>query len=242
MSKTCDKCGAKLNDDAKFCNSCGSEVHDGEVTSTDNTERRNKIIIVSLLVIIAILALFLVSMQFDFKGTPTITINADSAITTSDYVTVSLKAATGEGLSDRDISIKFENEENSYEYAEKTDENGNISIKTDLLPGTYEIICKFDGDEQYHQANATGEIEISEPEPDYMSYDYVISFDETDSDGDGYVYLNDMNLAHTPVDSQNQMFEDSDDDHDGKLNEKEYYKFMYKLNYDRGSYGLSNVN
>lgn len=47
-----------------------------------------------------------------------------------------------------------------------------------------------------------------------------------------------MNLAHTPFDIRDQMYTDSDDDNDGRLNHDEYYKFMYKLNYDRASYGL----
>ena len=34
------------------------------------------------------------------------------------------------------------------------------------------------------------------------------------------------------------MFADSDMDGDGRLNRAEYYKFMYKLNYDKSSYGL----
>ena len=47
-----------------------------------------------------------------------------------------------------------------------------------------------------------------------------------------------MNIVHTPKNIQERMFADSDDDSDGKLNHDEYYKFMYKLNYDYHSYGL----
>lgn len=75
-------------------------------------------------------------------------------------------------------------------------------------------------------------------EIDYQEYSYSHSFEDTDSDGDGFVTLNDMNLAHTPFDIRDQMYADSDDDNDGRLNHDEYYKFMYKLNYDRASYGL----
>ena len=75
-------------------------------------------------------------------------------------------------------------------------------------------------------------------EIDYESYYYSNSFEDTDTDGDGYVTLSDMNLAHTPFDIRDQMYTDSDDDNDGRLNHDEYYKFMYKLNYDRASYGL----
>ena len=47
-----------------------------------------------------------------------------------------------------------------------------------------------------------------------------------------------MNIAHTPKNMVNKMFSDSDDNKDGRLNHDKYYKFMYKLNYDKSSYGL----
>ena len=91
-------------------------------------------------------------------------------------------------------------------------------------------------------ANTTTEISSqvtsTSTEPDYESFSYTHSFEDTDTNGDGYVSLSDMNIAHTPRNIQNQMFADSDDDGDGRLNSHEYYKFMYKLNYDRSSYGL----
>ena len=75
-------------------------------------------------------------------------------------------------------------------------------------------------------------------EIDYQAYRYSHSFEDTDSDGDGFVTLNDMNIANTPFDIRDQMYGDSDDDNDGRLNHDEYYKFMYKINYDRASYRL----
>lgn len=84
----------------------------------------------------------------------------------------------------------------------------------------------------------TQEINVKQAEPDYQSFYYTHTFEDTDKNRDGYVLLSDMNIAHTPKKVQNQMFADSDDDNDGKLNHDEYYKFMYKLNYDSHSYGL----
>ena len=81
-------------------------------------------------------------------------------------------------------------------------------------------------------------VTVKQAEPDYESYSYTWTFEQTDRNGDGYVTLSDMNIAHTPVNVRNQMYADSDDNGDGKLNRHEYYKFMYKLNYDKHSYGL----
>lgn len=78
----------------------------------------------------------------------------------------------------------------------------------------------------------------NDPEPDYESYHYSNSFEDTDRDGNGYVTLSDMNIAHTPQNIINQMYSDADMNGDGKLNRHEYYKFMYLLNYDYESYGL----
>ena len=54
-----------------------------------------------------------------------------------------------------------------------------------------------------------------------------MTFEDTDADGDGYVMLSEMIFEHTPEETRMQMFADSDDDKDGKLNKHEYYKIMY---------------
>ena len=238
MTKFCPECGKKLNDDVAFCPNCGEKVDVPSVKSNDNL-KRTKLITIAVIAIIVIIGALFISGHIDPKGTPHITISGDSGLTTEDSIKISLKSTTDEGLSDKTIHVTFKNDDGKYEFEEKTNSNGNIKINTDFLPGTYEVTCEFDGDLEYHETSLTKEVTISEPEPDYESYQYSNSFEYTDKNGDGYVYLSDMNIAHTHQDIQNRMFADSDDNHDGKLNSHEYYKFMYKLNYDRSSYGIA---
>ena len=117
-------------------------------------------------------------------------------------------------------------------------EEGAATVYPSVEVGDYDVICEFEGDSKYSPATATKKVTVKQAEPDYQSYSYTHSFEDTDKNGDGYVLLSEMHIAHTPEDIQNRMLADSDDDGDGKLNHDEYYKFMYKLNYDRSSYGL----
>lgn len=239
MTKFCPECGEKLNDDAAFCHNCGEKVDD-QTSKSDNELNRTKIItIAAIIAIIVIIGALFLSGHIDPKGTPHFTIKDQNGLTTDDSIKISLKSVTDEGLADKTIHIQVKNDDGDYKFEEKTNSKGNVNINTDFLPGTYDVICEFDGDMEYHETSLTKEITISEPEPDYESYQYSNSFEYTDKNGDGYVYLSDMNIAHTPQDIQNRMFADSDDNHDGKLNSHEYYKFMYKLNYDKSSYGIA---
>lgn len=237
MTKFCPECGTKLNDKEAFCPNCGEKVDNISIKS-DNDLKRTKMITIAVIAIIVIIGAVFIIGHIDPKGTPHITIKGESGLTTEDSVRISLESVTDEGLADKTIHILFKNDDNRYEFDEKTNSNGNVKINTDFEPGTYDVICEFEGDFEYHETTLTQEVTISEPEPDYESYSYSNSFEDTDKDGNGYVYLSDMNMPHTPQDAQNRMFADSDDDHDGKLNSHEYYKFMYKLNYDRPSYGI----
>lgn len=117
-----------------------------------------------------------------------------------------------------------------------------LLLSTNFFSEPAETAANVENETQLDDANTTviesEEAQAEPSEPDYESYSVPVSFEDTDTDGDGYVLLNDMNIAHTPQDVQYQMYADSDDDGDGKLNYHEYYKFMYKLNYDQASYGL----
>ena len=149
------------------------------------------------------------------------------------------------------MQINFKNGAKSYNFTATTDNAGLANIIPNIEAGEYDIEVKFLGDDKYSKSSTTGKVNVeskiteidskvtsTRTEPDYESYSYTHSFEDTDKNGDGYVYLSDMNIAHTPKNIINKMFADSDSDGDGRLNRAEYYKFMYKLNYDKSSYGL----
>lgn len=237
MTKYCDQCGEKLdNDNAQFCNKCGTPVEDSPKETKKHNNKKTIIILLVAIIILLIMLIF-ISGALDFRNSTNITIKTSSPMESSDSFQVALEDSEG-GVSEKNIKITFKNDKNTYNFTAKTNQNGIATINPSVELGDYEVICEFEGDSDYKPHSVTKPITIKKQEPNYESYSYSHSFGETDTDGDGYVVLSEMNIAHTPEYVQNQMFADSDDDGDGRLNQHEYYKFMYKLNYDFHSYGL----
>lgn len=248
MVKYCSKCGEKLEDDASFCQNCGAKS--GEATKS---EKNNNPLILGLIaaVLILILGIGFITGGFGIFGENTsIIFISESPVANSGNFTVELTDGS-QGISSKEIEITFKNDENSYTFNGETDNAGLVNVVSNVEEGDYEVTASFAGDSDYKSSSATASYKVeakateidsqvtsSRTEPDYQSFSYSHSFEDTDTNGDGYVYLSDMNIAHTPRDIVKQMFADSDDDNDGRLNHDEYYKFMYKLNYDKSSYGL----
>lgn len=240
MKRYCDQCGNQINDDSeKFCSKCGASLP--EITTQNNTLQflnDKRIIIVLLVVIIALISmLILISGAIEFRTAPALDIETSSDMTNEDdfKVTLTDNDTAIEGV---EIKVTFTNNQKNYEYSAKTNEKGIATVHPSVEVGDYDVVCEFEGDSKYSPVSSTKEISVKQAEPDYQSFTYSHSFVDTDENRDGYVVLSEMNIAHTPKNIQNRMLADSDDDGDGKLNHDEYYKFMYKLNYDRGSYGL----
>lgn len=231
MVKYCSNCGTKLDDEDEFCKNCGEKQ-----TSKQNTN--SIIIIAGLVILIIILGIVLMATM---KADSELIITSGSAITADDEFSVKL---TGKdtALAGKNIHIVFKNGETTFDFNRTTDENGKASLIPEIPLGNYTVTCRFDGDDKYSACDASGEITVKEAEPDYMSYEPFISFVHTDSNGNGYVEYNEMNLAHTPINIGTQMFSDSDEDGDGRLNDYEYHKFMYILNNERPKYGLEEIH
>ena len=240
MKRYCDQCGAEISDESEmFCSNCGSALN--EIASVKNDSSHNKIIILLLCFIIGLLVLFIVFTSFGNifapKETPALDILTGSSMTNEELFNVKLSGEKG-GISSANIRITFSDGKNSYDFNAKTNANGIAEITPAVDLGDYEVTCEFEGDDKYSPATQSKSVTVKQAEPDYESYSYSHTFEDTDKNGDGYVTLNDMNIAHTPKNIREQMYADSDDNNDGKLNSHEYYKFMYKLNYDKHSYGL----
>ena len=248
MVKYCSKCGEKLEDDASFCQNCGAKS--GEATKS---EKNNNPLILGLIaaVLILILGIGFITGGFGLFGDNTsIIFISESPVANTGNFTVELNDGS-QGISGKEIEITFKNDKNSYTFNGVSDNNGFVNVIANVEEGDYEVTASFAGDSDYKSSSGTASYKVeakateidsqvtsSRTEPDYQSFSYTHSFEDTDTNGDGYVYLSDMNIAHTPRDIVKQMFADSDDDNDGRLNHDEYYKFMYKLNYDKSSYGL----
>ena len=240
MKRYCDQCGSEIGDESEmFCSKCGSALH--EIAPVRNNSSHHKIIILLLAFIIGLLVLFIVFSSFGNifapKETPALDILTGSSMTTDEYFEVKLTGKNG-AISGEPVNVTFSNGKNSYEYSATTNGNGIAKVTPSVELGDYEVKCEFEGNDKYSPVTQSKSVTVKQAEPDYESYSYSRSFESTDINGDGYVTLSDMTIAHTPKNIQNQMYADSDDNGDGKLNRHEYYKFMYKLNYDKQSYGL----
>lgn len=240
MKRYCDQCGAEIGDESEmFCSKCGSALN--EIAPVKNDSSHHKIIILLLAFIIGLLVLFIVFSSFGNifapKETPALDILTGSSMTTDEYFEVKLTGENG-AISGEPVNVTFSNGKNSYEYSATTNGNGIAKVTPSVELGDYEVKCEFEGNDKYSSAAQSKSVTVKQAEPDYESYSYSRSFESTDINGDGYVTLSDMTIAHTPKNIRDQMYADSDDNGDGKLNRHEYYKFMYKLNYDKHSYGL----
>lgn len=240
MKRYCDQCGSEIGDESEmFCSKCGSALH--EIVPVRNDSSHHKIIILLLAFIIGLLVLFIVFTSFGNifapKETSALDILTGSSMTTDEYFEVKLTGENG-AISGEPVNVTFSNGKNSYEYSATTNGNGIAKVTPSVELGDYEVKCEFEGNDKYSPVTQSKSVTVKQAEPDYESYSYSRSFESTDINGDGYVTLSDMTIAHTPKNIQNQMYADSDDNGDGKLNRHEYYKFMYKLNYDKQSYGL----
>ena len=248
MPKYCSNCVKKIDDDTQgFCENCGASLFESE------SKKDYALPILGLIggIILFIVVIGLITGGFGLFGESTsISFISESPISNSGNFTVEL-TANGQGISGKEVTITFKNDKNSSEFKGVTDNAGMVNIVPNIEDGDYDVEVKFAGDKGYASTSASknyavetrivdvdSEITSTRTEPDYGSFSFSPSFEETDKDGDGYVYLSDMNMAHTPENIINQMFADSDDDNDGRLNHDEYNKFMYNLNYNRNHYGL----
>lgn len=250
MSKYCSKCGEELDDkNQSYCPNCGEKIpKDINSSQKDNTKLIYGLVIV---VIILVISIAIITQGFGLLGEQTsINLITKSPVSNSGEFTVQLMGNT-QAVAGKTIEITFKNNQNAYTFNQVTDSQGLAPITLNVEPGDYDVTCTFAGDGNYAKTSTTNKVTVeskvteinsqvtsTRTEPDYQSFSYSRSFEDTDKNGDGYVYLSDMNIAHTPKNIQNKMFADSDSDGDGRLNHDEYYKFMYKLNYDKSSYGL----
>lgn len=240
MKRYCSQCGTMTTDDTeKFCSNCGTSLPEPIRQDTDSDVLKNRKIIIALLIIIIALfsMLILISGALDFRTSPSINVKTASPMTNSEAFEVTLTDSE-KSIEGKEIKITFKNNDKNYEYSAKTNNKGVATTYPSVELGDYEVICEFEGDSEYGPVTVTKEITVKQAEPDYQSFSYSHSFEDTDKNNDGYVLLNEMTIAHTPKNIQDKMFADSDDNSDGKLNHDEYYKFMYKLNYDYHSYGI----
>ena len=123
----------------------------------------NKLIIVALITIIAILLILIGATVFPtmMKEDCKLEITSSESLNEGDNITVKLSDSKNNPISDKNIKVVLKSSNNTKEYTIKTDSNG---IATLALPeennGNYNLTCSFEGDDKFNAASTTKEITV----------------------------------------------------------------------------------
>lgn len=125
---------------------------------------RQKIIILALIVIVAILLVAVFSMiPSSTKQDSEITFKNNSTLAKGDSLNITLTDANGTALVNQTVNITIADSDNTENYhSAVTNENGTAVLKLDNGAGNYTVTVSYAGDEKYNQCNATEKITIEE--------------------------------------------------------------------------------
>lgn len=136
---------------------------------------KNKIIIIALIAIIAVLIIGLAVVMPGFgKDKSNITIKSNDTISQGDSIKIELADVNGTPIENETVNVTVKDVKNGTveKKATVTNDDGVAKLKMDDKPGNYTVECKFDGNENYSEDTTTRQVEIvddvdtSDPEPE----------------------------------------------------------------------------
>ncbi len=122
----------------------------------------NKVIIILLVVIIAVLAVGLAMMiSGPSKVGTELTVDAESSLSQGDTIEIRLTDSNGNPLGNQKVKVEFvdENNASSY-YSVVTGEDGVGKLKLDKSEGSYIVHAVFEGDGKYNANDTSKQISI----------------------------------------------------------------------------------
>lgn len=171
---------------------------------------KNKIIILALVIVIAILAVGLFSMVHNAKQDTKIIIDGNSTVHQGDTIDLILKDSNNASISNKTLNVTVGGNNELNNYLINTDDHGIAKLKINESEGNYTINCTFSGDDKYN-ANASSKnisVEILQAvvssvssdsssstvssEPECGSDSYVDKWDESQKSGSDWAYLHDQ--------------------------------------------------
>lgn len=125
---------------------------------------RNKIIIIALLVVIAVLLVGIFASMPNFtKADSKLEIIGNDTLAEGDSLQVKLTDANGTALANQSVNITVTDKDSSRDYhSVVTNDDGIGTLKLDKSAGEYTIIITYGGNNEYNSCNATQKITIKE--------------------------------------------------------------------------------
>ncbi|MGX8693267.1 MAG: Ig-like domain repeat protein [Methanobrevibacter sp.] len=123
----------------------------------------NKLIIIALLAIIAILLILIGATIIPtmMKEDCQLDITSPESLSEGDNLTIHLHDSKNNPLSDKNVKVVLCNSNNTREYLIKTDSNGVATLTlSEENVGKYNLTCSFEGDDTYNPSSTTKEISV----------------------------------------------------------------------------------
>ena len=168
MVKYCQECGAKLDDDASFCDECG-ESFDSLSNNDVNASNRFNILIIGLIIIL-IFAICITCVSLNLQKNTSLVADGSSSFYYGDEFTVTLIDANNNKVFNKPIQLIFtDSNDKTTTFNVTTDTNGVAKLDLDLDEGDYSVEGIFAGDDDYNYASFVKTITIKTKESSYDS-------------------------------------------------------------------------
>ena len=168
MVKYCQKCGAKLDDDAIFCDECGESTTsslNNTVSKSDNFKFNKLGILAVALIIVIIVALCVVYDSSTFQTNTSLIGDDDSSFYNGDKFSVTLIDADSNKLANKTIQLSFTNSnDETKDFDVTTDSKGRAKLELNLDSGEYSVVGLFEGDDTYKSSSFNQTITIKTKE------------------------------------------------------------------------------
>lgn len=172
MVKYCQKCGAKLDDDAVFCDECGESTSsslNSNTSKSDDFKFKLSILAVALIIVI-IVALCVVYDSSTFHTNTSLIGDDDSSFYNGDKFAVTLIDEDSNKLANKPIKLSFTNSnDETQEFDVTTDSKGRAKLELNLDSGEYSVVGLFEGDNTYKSSSFNQTITIKTKEQSYSS-------------------------------------------------------------------------
>ena len=131
----------------------------------------NKIIIIALIVVIAILLVGIVAMLPNFNKEDTILkFTSKSKLDEGSSLKIKLTDVNGAAIADQTVNITITDKDDASDYhSVVTDSNGVGKLKLEKGPGKYQVTITYAGNDKFNGCNATKKITIKEAEAEAES-------------------------------------------------------------------------